>query len=477
MQASGAMAAALTSADIIGHIFAHEADLGFLSRAAPVCRLWHTAALAAAEAMAEIHLSSAVGTRGTGRMQLHGPTQICALPPSGELCICETNRLRVAAPPFASADGGASEAGGGVWPERAPWTVRYPTAPRHPADPAGVCVDGHALFIADATTDCVVALDLSPPPPTDAHPVGAAPPTEREPRVIGSAGGFGDGPGELISPGPIAIDAQEGLVYVAGGNRITVFDYTEAVATAGVSTATKWTAGPGPVHAGTLGGSSFSFVLHFGAKGRDPGEFKTIAGIALSAGELYTCDYGNCRVQVFDASTGCLMRILGRKGRAPGEFDKPCACAVLHGRLIVCERRRRIQLLTLHGRPLQIVRVGGPCWGCAIGESLTHDDVEVGDDGVGDVEHRSADDKLPRGGTRRVYVAVGGPAPPIHLLAWQRACDAPRKFEPRSDHAVLYKSQAKLGHWPMPPSDRVTFADDDEFDPYGWFGPGSIGGF
>ena len=474
MRASDAMAAALTSADIIGHIFAHEADLGFLSRAAPVCRLWHTAALAAAKAMAELSVSCSVGTRGTGRMQLHGPTQICALPPSGELCMCETDRLRVAAPPFAPVDGGTSEAGGGVWPERAPWTVRYPTATYRPTDPAGVCVDGHVLFIADATSDCVVALDLTPPPPTDAHPVGAAPPTERELRVVGSAGGFGDQPGELISPGPIAVDVQRGRVYVAGGNRITAFDYTEAVAKAGVSATTKWPKPTRGVPAGILGGSYLQFKLSFGGpKGKEPRWFKTIAGIALSAGELYACDYGNCRVQVFDAITGCLMRILGRKGRAPGEFDKPCACAVVHGRLLVCERRRRIQLLTPHGRPLQIVRLGGPCWGCAIDES-TLGGVDVGDDGDGDVEHQSADDKLPRGGARRVYVAVGGPAPPISLLAWQRACDAPRTFDARSDHAVLYKSEAELGQWPESDSD-----DDDEFRtcPYGWFGPGSMYGF
>ena len=57
-----------------------------------------------------------------------------------------------------------------------------------------------------------------------------------------------------------------------------------------------------------------------------------------------------------------------RIGSEPGEFAEPCGVAVGHDRLYVSEARgRRLQVLTLEGKPLQVVpspdgnELGGLC--------------------------------------------------------------------------------------------------------------------
>ena len=50
-------------------------------------------------------------------------------------------------------------------------------------------------------------------------------------------------------------------------------------------------------------------------------------------------------------------RAFGSKGDAPGQFGRPLGIAVLRGLLVVSEyRNKRVQVLTLKGVPLQVIK-------------------------------------------------------------------------------------------------------------------------
>ncbi len=109
--------------------------------------------------------------------------------------------------------------------------------------------------------------------------------------------------GQLNTPGALAMDGQDRL-YVAdlGNNRIQRFLCADS--------------GP-PVFDGT-----------WGQDGRDPGEFNKPYGLCVdNQGNFYVTDYGNHRVQKFDAS-GRLVYAFGSFGNKEGELDSPVAVAV-----------------------------------------------------------------------------------------------------------------------------------------------------
>ena len=67
----------------------------------------------------------------------------------------------------------------------------------------------------------------------------------------------------------------------------------------------------------------YIFNLKWGAKGKSNGEFDNPSGIAMSpSGEIYVCDAGNGRIQVF-SKDGEYLKVVGRKGDKPGEFSWP----------------------------------------------------------------------------------------------------------------------------------------------------------
>jgi DNA-binding beta-propeller fold protein YncE len=81
-------------------------------------------------------------------------------------------------------------------------------------------------------------------------------------------------------------------------------------------------------------------------------------GIAVSPSqELYVCDTANHRVCVFTLR-GELVRCFGTQGRLPGEFTEPLDVAVSAWRVYVAEGRR-VQVLSLAGEPLQVLRPPG----------------------------------------------------------------------------------------------------------------------
>jgi len=68
---------------------------------------------------------------------------------------------------------------------------------------------------------------------------------------------------------------------------------------------------------------------HQGSQGNADGQFNIPAGIATdSLGFVYAADYGNSRVQKFNAATGAFVTKWGSAGSGQGQFRKPIAIAV-----------------------------------------------------------------------------------------------------------------------------------------------------
>lgn len=99
-------------------------------------------------------------------------------------------------------------------------------------------------------------------------------------------------------------------------------------------------------------------VLTFGRRGSGAGELCDPSGLAVlgdihSSAELVVCDVSNHRLQCFSL-VGEYIRQIGRAGRAPGCFHLPTDVASL-GRIVFVAERRRVQVLTSEGIPLQVI--------------------------------------------------------------------------------------------------------------------------
>jgi hypothetical protein len=81
--------------------------------------------------------------------------------------------------------------------------------------------------------------------------------------------------------------------------------------------------------------------------GRKPGQVSQLEAVALSDREVFVCDSGNIRIQVFDLK-GRFVRMWGERGRGHGQFHKPIAIAVLRNRVFVADVDC-LQAFGLHG--------------------------------------------------------------------------------------------------------------------------------
>ncbi len=103
------------------------------------------------------------------------------------------------------------------------------------------------------------------------------------------------------------------------------------------------------------------YLLEWGGRGRDPGQFSRPQNLAVDAeDQIWVVDACNHRVQVFDA-TGDevrLVRIWGQQGAAPGQLSYPYdLCLDGKGHVYLCEfGNHRVQKFTLEGKSLG-------CWG------------------------------------------------------------------------------------------------------------------
>ncbi len=92
-------------------------------------------------------------------------------------------------------------------------------------------------------------------------------------------------------------------------------------------------------------------LFSLGERGSGPGEFSHPTGVAVHGNELYVCDTGNDRVQVFGLDDGFFIREFGGSGSGPGEFRSPSGIAVASdGTIAISDSgNNRVQLLTADG--------------------------------------------------------------------------------------------------------------------------------
>ena len=103
------------------------------------------------------------------------------------------------------------------------------------------------------------------------------------------------------------------------------------------------------------------FVLQWGGRGSEPGQFSRPQNLAVDHEDrIWVADACNHRIQVFDVSgdTAQVVRIWGEQGDAPGKLSYPYDLVLDNsGCVYVCEfGNHRVQKFTLDGESLG-------CWG------------------------------------------------------------------------------------------------------------------
>lgn len=103
-----------------------------------------------------------------------------------------------------------------------------------------------------------------------------------------------------------------------------------------------------------------NILKSIGKRGSLPGEFNIVNGIALKGGEVYVCDTGNNRIQVFDEDLNYILSI-GMFGHERCRFSKPDNvifdedCHIY----VVEEGNHRVQVLTPACRHLRFIGTNG----------------------------------------------------------------------------------------------------------------------
>ena len=194
-----------------------------------------------------------------------------------------------------------------------------------PGHPTGLASDGIHVWVADSSNCSVTKVRLS----SGSHEL--------------RCGSYGSAANEFSAPEGLAL--AHGVLFVAdeGNQRVVLLD------------------------AATL-----TWRGAFGSPGRQFGDLWNPVGLTVIDQELYVRDTHNHRIHVFDVdgavegavegargpgACGACLRSFGGAGSAPGLFDTPTGMVHDgHGRLLVSEAgAKRIQVLTTHGVPLQVL--------------------------------------------------------------------------------------------------------------------------
>lgn len=103
-----------------------------------------------------------------------------------------------------------------------------------------------------------------------------------------------------------------------------------------------------------------NILKSIGKRGNLPGEFDIVNGIALKDGEVYVCDTGNNRIQVFDENLN-FIRSMGVFGHERSQLSKPDNVAFDEdGNIYVVEEdNHRVQVLTPMCRHLRYIGTNG----------------------------------------------------------------------------------------------------------------------
>lgn len=129
------------------------------------------------------------------------------------------------------------------------------------------------------------------------------------PRPMFAFGRYGRQAGQFARPSGVALDGKRGLVYVSDtdNDRIEAFRFERD-------------------KSGAIVGAAFLKAV--GRSGSAPGELKQPAGLAVDRdGNLFVCDVGNGRVQVFDAKLA-FVRQWGQSADAADRLVNPSSIAI-----------------------------------------------------------------------------------------------------------------------------------------------------
>jgi len=192
-----------------------------------------------------------------------------------------------------------------------------------PGHPTGLATDGTHAWVADSSNCSVAKIVL------------------KDGALVTRTGSYGSGVGEFSAPEGLAL--AHGVLFVAdeGNCRVAMLD-----------------------------AASLAWRGAFGTRGVGPGQLLKPVGLTVVDNgdrlELFVRDTQNHRVQVFDVSganapgvCGTFVRAFGERGDAPAQFQQPSGMAVDPlGRILVSEAGAgRVQMLTLQGAPLQVLRL------------------------------------------------------------------------------------------------------------------------
>jgi DNA-binding beta-propeller fold protein YncE len=193
-------------------------------------------------------------------------------------------------------------------------------------------------------------------------------------RFVRAFGDYGSGPGQLSSPGQVAVDGA-GFVYVADSANSRVEKFTpDGAFAASIGQGTGFFAQPdqlatpkgvavapdGTIYAAdelyrrvqhyTADGA---FLGSFGSQGSGDGQFQAPAGVVAGPDGVYVADRSLSSIQRFSAAGAFLARVGGGPGSGPGQFSHPSYLALDCGStLYVADRdNNRIQRLGVAGAP------------------------------------------------------------------------------------------------------------------------------
>lgn len=298
--------------DLVGCLF-ERLSLRDLYACFKVCQSWQQMAVDRRDSLRLLEPQNGCCVRGGGKKQLHHPGAMVfvdGFDKTSSIILCEQERLRLMS---WSSPTPQPQPQPKPWVTRDGW-LRIVPRPRGSSGPCGLALaleEGtQKLFVSDIGADRVYKFSIHPP----------------DLRLEGSVGGHGTEDGQLVGPGALAISG--GLLFVAEGDRVSVFDHV-----------------------------SLAFRFRFGQRGSGHGQFKCPSGLAIGSGEVFVADMNNHRVNVFAEEDGAFLRALGRRGTQPGEFRRPAAVSYVSGRLLVSEfSGKRVQVLSPQdGAPLQLL--------------------------------------------------------------------------------------------------------------------------
>lgn len=185
------------------------------------------------------------------------------------------------------------------------------------------------------------------------------------------AGLTGGGAGEFADPEGIAVNQQNGRLYVADAaeNRVDVLTSTGAPLStfsyygdehleqphglAVAANGTVWVADTNHSRVVEFGPEG-EYVTTLGTEGKGRGEFEGVMGVAVVGGDVYATDVENMKVKEFEIATHQLVREFGESGSGKGQFEYPWPIAydpVSEQLLVGSYGDGRIESYSLTGTP------------------------------------------------------------------------------------------------------------------------------